>query len=107
MVERDLIKILIDEIYSKPPMRNYPTNNIVYNHVDEKWSIHFTVFSDYKTLNIKKFRYIIIIIDNSSKYVWATPLKNKNSQTITQELSNIPSISKRHLPKKESDRGAE
>ena len=40
-------------------------------------------FSGFKTLNSKGFRYIFIIIDNSSKFVWATLLENKNSQTIT------------------------
>ena len=28
---KDKIKIFIDEIFSKPPKKNYPTNKIVYN----------------------------------------------------------------------------
>ena len=39
MTEKDLTKVFIDEIYSKPPMRNCPTNKILYNDVDEIWSI--------------------------------------------------------------------
>ena len=39
--------------------------------------------------------------------MWAIPLKNKYSQTITNELSNILTTSKRKPPKIESDRGAE
>ena len=107
MIKRDLTKIFIDEIYSKPPRRNYPTNKIIYSHIDEIWSIDLADFSDYKTSNNKGFRYIFIIIDNFSKYLWAIPLKNKYSQTITNEFSNIITISKRKPLKIESDRGSE
>ena len=107
MVKRDITKIFIDEIYSKPPKKNYPTNKIVYNHVDEIWSIDLADFSDYKTSNNKGFRYIIVVIDNYSKYLWCIPLKNKYSQTITEEFSNIITKSKRKPLKIESDRGKE
>ena len=39
--------------------------------------------------------------------MWAIPLKNKYSQTITNEFSNIITISKRKPLKIESDRGSE
>ena len=107
MIRRDLVKIFIDEIYSTPPRKNYPTNKIVYNFVDEIWSIDLGDFSDYKTSNNKGFRYIFIVIDNYSKYLWGIPLKNKYSQTITTEFSNILTKSKRKPLKLESDRGSE
>ena len=107
MSEKDNIKTFIDEIYSNPPKKYYPTNKIVYNFVDEIWSIDLADFSDYKTLNNKAFRYIFIVIDNFSNYLWAIPLRNKNSQTITNEFSNIITTSKRKPLKLESDRGTE
>ena len=107
MVKGDLTKIFIDEIYSKGPKRNYPTNKIVYNHIDEIWSIDLADMIDYKISNNKGFRYIFIVIDNFSKYLWAIPLKNKYSQTITNEFSNILTTSKRKPLKIESDRGSE
>ena len=79
----------------------------MYNHIDEIWSIDLANFLHYKISNNKGFRYIFIIIDNFSKYVWAIPLKNKCSQTITNEFSNILTISKRKPLKIESDRGTE
>ena len=106
-MKKDLTKLFIDEIYSKPPKKNYPTNKITYNYIDEIWSIDLADFSDYKTSNNKGFRYIFIIIDNYSKYLWAIPLKNKYSQTITNEFSNILTTSKRKRLKIESDRGSE
>ena len=106
-MKKDLTKIFIDEIYSTPPRKNYPTNKIVYNFVDEIWSIDLADMVDYKVSNNKGFRYIFIIIDNYSKYLWAIPLKNKHSQTITNEFSNIIATSKRKPLKIESDRGKE
>ena len=77
MINKDLTKIFIDENYSKPPRKNYPTNKIVYNHIDDIWSIDLADMIDYKISNNKGFRYIFIVIDNFSKYLWAIPLKKK------------------------------
>ena len=107
MINKDLINIFFDELYSKPPVRNYPTNKIVYNNINEIWSIDLADMSDYKISNNKSYRYIFIVIDNFSKYLWAIPLKNKYSQTITNEFSNILIKSKRKPVKIESDRGTE
>ena len=62
---------------------------------------------DYKISNNKGFRFLFIIIDNFSKYLWAIPLKNKCSQTIRKEFSNSLTTSKRKPLKLESDRGTE
>ena len=62
---------------------------------------------DYKTSNNKSCRYIFIFIDNFSKNLWAIPLKNKFSQTITDEFSKILTTSKRKPLKIESDRSTE
>ena len=106
-MKKDLMKLFIDEIYSKPPRKNYPTNKIIYNHIDEIWSVDLADMIDYKISNNKGYRYIFIIIDNFSKYLWAIPLKNKYSQTISNEFSNILTKSKRKPLKIESDRGSE
>ena len=107
MIKKDLIKIFVDEVFSKAPLRNYPTNKKVYNHIDEIWSIDLADMIDYKISNNKGYRYIFIIIDNSSKYLWAVALKDKYSRTITNGFSNILTTSKRKRLKLESDRGLE
>ena len=106
-MKKDLTKKFIDEIYSKPPRKTYPTNKIRYNHVDEIWSVDLADMVDYKSSNNKGFRYIFIIFDNFSNYLCAIPLKNKYSQTITNEFSNILTTSNRTPLKRESDRGSE
>ena len=106
-MKKDLTKNFIDEIYNTPPRKNYPTNKIMIKSIDEIWSIDLADMIDYKISNNKGFRYIFIIIDNFSKYLWAIPLKKKYSQTITNEFSNILTTSKRKPIKIESDRGTE
>ena len=69
MTKKDNIKIFFDESYSKPPKKNYATIKIVYNHIDEIWSIDLADKIDYKISKNKNFRYIFVIIDNYSKYL--------------------------------------
>ena len=77
-----------------------------YNRVDEILSIDLADLTDYKSSNIKGYRCIFIIIENFSKYFRTFPIKIKNSQTITQDFSNILTNSKRSAVKIKSDRGA-
>ena len=108
-MKRDLIKIFRDEIYSNSPKKNYKTNKIVYNPIDEKWSLDLIDMIDYKVLKNKIYRYKFIIVDNFSKYTWAIPSKNVKTvkQTVTKAFPNIQSTSKRKPFKLESDRGKE
>ena len=70
-MKNKLLKIFINEFYSKPPKRNYPTNKIISIYIDETWSIGLADFSGYKTSNNKVYRYIFVIIDYFSKCFWA------------------------------------
>ena len=63
------------------------------------------IFQITKFQKNERFRYIFIRIDNFSNDLWAILLKNKNSQTITLEFSNMLTTSKRSPLKIESDRG--
>ena len=99
MIKKDLFKIFIDEIYSSPPKKFYETNKITYNYIDEIWSVDLADMIDYKIANNKGFRYIFVLINNFSKFLWSIPLKNKYHETITKEFSNILTISKENLLK--------
>ena len=82
-MKKDLTKTFIDEIYSSPPKKNYPTNKIIYNHIDQIWSFDLADMIDYKISNNKGYRYIFIIIDIFSKYLFAIPFK-KNLVKLSQ-----------------------
>ena len=107
MINKDLVKIFVDEIYSKPPMRNYPTNKTMIKSVDETWSSDLLDMNDYGPKNNRSYRYIFVVIDNFSKFGWTIPLKNKFSQSITDPFSEIIKSSNRKPNLLETDDGKE
>ena len=88
-------KIFIDEIYSKAPKKNYATNktNVYYN--DDIWSLNILDLKDYGPENNRGYRYVLVTIDNFSKFGWTIPIKNKNAQTIKDSFENILISSKK------------
>ena len=101
------IKIFINEIYSKPPRKNYATNKTDVYHIDDIWSLDILDLKDYGPKNNRGYRYVLVIIDNFSKFGWTIPLKNKNAQTINDSFENILINSKRKPNLIETDRGKE
>ena len=101
------IKIFINEIYSKPPKKNYITNKTDVYHIDDIWSLDILDLKDYGPENNRGYRYVLVTIDNFSKFGWTIPLKNKNAQTIKDSFENILTNSKRKPSLVESDRGKE
>ena len=101
------IKIFINEIYSKPPKKNYITNKTDVYHIDNIWSLDILDLKDYGLENNRGYRYVLVTIDNFSKFCWTTPLKNKNAQTIKDSFENILINSKRKPNLIETDRGKE
>ena len=101
------IKTFINEIYSKPPERNYVTNETDVYYIDEIWSLDILDLKDYGPENNKGYRYVLVIIDNFSKFGWTIPLKKKNAQTIKDSFENILINSKRKPSLIETDRGKE
>ena len=101
------IKIFINEIYSKPPKKNYFTNKTDVYHIDDIWSLDILDLKDYGPENNRGHRYVLVTIDNFSKFGWTIPLKNKNAQTIKDSFENILTNSKRKPNLVESDRGKE
>ena len=101
------IKIFINEIYSKPPKKKYPTNKTDVYHIDDIWSLDILDLKDYGPENNRGYRYVLVTIDNFSKFGWTTPLKNKNAITIKDSFENILTSSKRKPNLIETDRGKE
>ena len=99
------IKIFINEIYSKGPKKNYATNKTNVYHIEDVWSLDILDLKDYGPKNNRGYRYILVIIDNFSKFGWTVPLKNKNAQTIKDSFEKILINSKRKPNLIETDRG--
>ena len=106
-MKKDLTKIFIDEVYSKPPKKNYPSNKTIIKSIDDTWSSDLLDMNDYGPKNNKGYRYILVVIDNFSKFGWTIPLKNKFSQSITDAFSEIIKSSNRKPNLLETDGGKE
>ena len=63
--------------------------------------------NDYGIKNNKGYRYILVVVDNFSKFGWTIPLKNKYAQSITDAFSQIIKTSRRKPNLLETDDGKE
>ena len=94
------IKNFIDEIYSKPPKKNYSRNKTDVYHIDDIWSLDNSDLKDYGPQNIKGYRHVLVAINNFSKFGWTIPIRNKKSIKINSfEKILIPSKRKPTLIK--------
>ena len=107
MIERDLIKIFIEEIYSRSPKKNYGTNETITRSIDDTWSSDFLDINDYGPKNNRGYRYVLVVIDNFSEFGWTIPLKNKYAQSITDTFSEFIKSSNREPNLLETDVGKE
>ena len=101
------INLFINEIYSKPPRKNYITNKTNVYHIDDIWSLGILDLKDYGSENNRGYRCVLVLIDNFSKFGWTIPLKNKNAQTTRDSFENILINSKRKPNLIETDHGKE
>ena len=104
---QESIKTFLNEIYSKPPKKNFATSKTDVYHIDDNWSLDILDIKDYGTENNRVCRYILVVIDNFSKNGWTVPLKNKKAQTKKDSLENILIGSKKSPDLIETDRDKE
>ena len=98
-------KTFVNEICSKPSKRNYSTNKTDVFLIDDIWSLDILDSKDWGAENKRGYRYVVVVIDNFSKFGWTVLLKNRNAQTIKNSFKNILKSSKRKPNLIESDQG--
>ena len=106
-MKKDPTKIFIDEIYDKPLKKVYPTNKTIVKSIDDTWSADLLDLIDYGVKNNRGYRYVLVCVDNFSKYGWTIPIKNKYATTIKEALEQIITTSKRKPNLIETDDGKE
>ena len=100
------IKIFINEIYYKPPKKNYATTKTEIYHIDGTWSLDIIDLKDYGPENNRGYRYIFAIINNFSKSGCTIPFKNKNAQGIKDAFEKNLKSSTKNPKLEESDDGS-
>ncbi len=66
----------------------FPRRKIILNHIDETWSADLMDVQRNADEN-DGIRFLLIVVDGMSKYVWAIPLKNKEASTTEADLPRV------------------
>ena len=83
-------EFLKNQSYYQLTKQQIKTTNkpIVVSYPNERWSADLIDMNQYASSNLNN-KFILTVIDNFSKYVFAVPLKNKEAQTVTEGFEKI------------------
>ena len=87
--------------------KNYSTTKTDVCHIDDIWSSDISDSKDYGSENNRGYRYVLVVIDNFTKFGWTFPLRNKKAQSITNSVEKVLISSERMPSLIETDRGKE
>jgi hypothetical protein len=99
--------ILSQNVYAihRSPKLQFPRNPIVSRFIDHNWQADLIDIPF--PLKNKNYRYILMVIDNLSKYGWAIPLKDKKALSVKKGFMKILNESKRKPQILATDAGKE
>ena len=87
--------------------KNYKRLRVETNYPNEQWQIDLIDMSSLSRYN-SGFRYILIVIDVYSRYVWARKLKTKNAMDVLKKFESVVVDNNNILPRSiHSDKGGE
>ena len=72
---------------TKKIIKKFPRRHILMNGLDYTWSCDLADFSKNKIQN--KYSYVLFLIDNMSKYLFISFLKNKTSKSIIDGIKDV------------------
>jgi hypothetical protein len=90
----------------KPTIKTFKRDYVFVTKIDEIWQTDLIDMQQYKNVN-GGMRYILVVIDVLSKFVWGRVLKDKKAETVKQALANIITVSGRKPELIQSDKGLE
>lgn len=94
---------LVNELH-KPARKNFPRRRTVVKGLDDLWQSDLGILDQYAKYN-KGHKYILVVIDCFSKYLWIEPLKTKTGSEVTKAFEKILKIRRpKHL---QTDQGTE
>ncbi|XP_023312196.1 uncharacterized protein LOC111692419 [Anoplophora glabripennis] len=87
MLISDTKRQIVNELH-KPARKNFRRRRTIIKGFADLWQIDLAEMQDFANKN-KGHRYILIVIDCYSKYVWAKPLKKKTAMEVSTAMKNI------------------
>src|SRR3978361_2249117 len=97
-------QIIVNELY-KPARKNFIRRTTVVKGVNDLWQIDLAEVQPYAKVN-RGMRYILVVIDCCSKFLWTRPVKNKTAEEVTKAMASV--LAEGNVPRLlQSDRGRE
>lgn len=78
---------VVDELHA-PARKNYERRRVLIKSLHDLWQADLVEMLPYRRFN-KGYRYILVVINAFSKYVWIQPLKSKSAKDVTKAMRNI------------------
>jgi hypothetical protein len=96
------------ETYTKhrQARKNFKRNPVIATHIDAQWQGDLAEVGNKASSN-DGVRYLLILIDVVSKYLWVQPLKSKNGPTVLEGFKELFSRIDRRPGKLQTDDGKE
>ena len=78
------INIFTNKIYSKGQKQNCISNKTDVYHIDDIRSLDILDSKIYSPEKHRGYRYVLVVIDNSTRFSWPIPFKNENAENINK-----------------------
>lgn len=78
---------IVNELH-KPIRKNFKRRRTLIKGLDESWQCDLAQMTLYASSN-KNFKYILIVIDCFSKYLWGIPIKSKSGPEVTKAFELV------------------
>lgn len=100
------IKQQIVEELHRPARKNFTRRRVILKGLNDLYQADLVEMIPYSKVN-KGYRYILVIINAFSKFVWAYPIKRKSGEEVSEAMKKLFS-NKKNIPKNlQTDMGKE
>jgi len=96
-------RVVVNELH-KPVRHRFPRRSIIIKGLDDLWQADLVEMIPYNREN-KGYKYILMVIDTFSKYLWARPVKNKTGEEVTKAMKDV--LKERKPDNLQTDHGKE
>lgn len=94
---------IIDELH-KRARKNFPRKSVKLFGLNDLWQSDLMILDGFSKVN-KGFKYVLVVIDCFSKFVWVRPLKTKTGKEVADQMHDIFLKSKQKPSNIQSDMG--
>lgn len=96
---------VVDELH-KPARKNFKRRRVIIKGLNDLFQADLVEMIPYAKAN-RNFKYILIVINTFSKFVYTRPLKNKAAEEVTKAMRDVLQKAKENPKNLQTDQGKE